>query len=413
MNEQTGSKPTPEPRGYRKNDDEIGLLEILVVLAKHKNLVFLFPFVCAVVSALIALALPNVYTGTARILPPQQGGSPIAAALLGDLTGLASGGGVGQALGLKNPSDLYVSMLQSRTIADALIQRFDLQKLFGADTLVDTRRKLADITSIVAGKDGIITIEVDDENPKRAADIANAYVAELDQLTQRVSVTTAGRQRAFLEKQLRKAKEQLEDAEIALRVTQEKTGIISVPEQGKAMIESVVNLRALVSAKQVQLSSLRASATENNPDYVRAQRELAGLRIELAKLETSSSADGSSVIPSAGTIPGVGLEYVRKYRDVQYFQTLFELIAKQFEIAKAQEAAEGGLIQALDRAVAPDRKSKPYRSLIVLVTLIFTGLVGLIGAFLLEARDRAKGDPNQSKLFEELLRHLPRWPSSK
>jgi uncharacterized protein involved in exopolysaccharide biosynthesis len=300
-------------------------------------------------------------------------------------------------------------MLRSRTIADAIIQRFDLRKQFGKDTLVDTRRQLADVTDVSAGKDGIITIEVDDYDPVRAADMANAFVEELDQLTQRVSVTSAGRQRAFLEKQLHKAKEQLADAEIALRVTQEKTGIISVPEQGKAMIESVASLRALVAAKQVQLSALRTSATENNPDYVRAQQELAGLRVELAKIEKSNPADGSNVIPSAEMIPEAGLEYVRKYRDMQYYQTLFELIAKQFEIAKAQEAAEGGLVQALDRAVAPDKKSKPYRSLIVLVTALLAGLIGLMGAFVVEAKERASRDPAQSWLLDELRRQLWRW----
>jgi uncharacterized protein involved in exopolysaccharide biosynthesis len=409
MTEQTESKPSAEVQEYRKDDDEISLLEILVVFARHKKLVFLFPFVSAVAAALISLALPNIYTGTARILPPQPGGSPLAAALLGDVAGFPAGASVGQALGLKNPSDLYVSMLRSRTIADAIIQRFDLRKQFGKDTLVDTRRQLADVTDVSAGKDGIITIEVDDYDPVRAADMANAFVEELDQLTQRVSVTSAGRQRAFLEKQLHKAKEQLADAEIALRVTQEKTGIISVPEQGKAMIESVASLRALVAAKQVQLSALRTSATENNPDYVRAQQELAGLRVELAKIEKSNPADGSNVIPSAEMIPEAGLEYVRKYRDMQYYQTLFELIAKQFEIAKAQEAAEGGLVQALDRAVAPDKKSKPYRSLIVLVTALLAGLIGLMGAFVVEAKERASRDPAQSWLLDELRRQLWRW----
>jgi uncharacterized protein involved in exopolysaccharide biosynthesis len=396
----------------RRDDDEISLLEILVVLLRHKRLVFVFPAAAAMVAAIVSLLMPNVYTATARILPPQQGASPLAAAFLGDIAGVAGGGMVSQALGLKNPSDLYVSMLQSRTVADALIERFRLQRLYDQDTLVDTRKELAKATSVSAGKDGIITVEVDDEDPQRAADMANAYVDELDQLTQKVTVTTAGRQRVFLEKQLRQAKTQLADAEVALRATQEKTGIISVPEQGKAMIESVANLRALVAAKQVQLSAMRTSATEKNPDYVRAQQELAGLRVELAKLEKSSP-DGSAVIPSAGSIPEAGLEYVRKFRDVQYYQTLFELVAKQFEIAKAQEAAEGGVVQALDRAVTPDKKSKPHRALIVLLTTLLAGLGGMISAVMLEGHARAKSSPAQSRMIDELAQLLPRWRTLK
>jgi uncharacterized protein involved in exopolysaccharide biosynthesis len=398
-------QPAP-PAG---DDDEISLLEILVTLARHKKLVFVFPFACAVVAALISLVLPNIYTGTAKILPPQQGGSSLAAALLGDVGGLSAGGAVGSALGLKNPSDLYVGMLQSRTIADAIIQRFDLKNLYNARTLVDTRRNLSDVSSITANRDGIINIEVDDEDPKRAAELANAYVAELDQLTQKVAITTAGRQRVFLEKQLRQAKDQLADAEVALRTTQEKTGLISLTEQGKATIESVAYLQAQIQAKQVQLGAMRTGMTESNPDYIRAQRELTGLQAELTKREKSNPADTSGVVPSAGMIPERGLEYVRKFRDVQYQQTLFDLIAKQFEIAKAQEAAEAGLIQVLDRAVVPDKKSKPYRLLIVLVTGILTGLLGMVAAFVLEARNRAKNDPIQSKLIDELKQRMSVW----
>jgi uncharacterized protein involved in exopolysaccharide biosynthesis len=409
MSDQTEPKPSVELQEYRKDDDEISLLEILVVLARHKTLVLVFPFVCAVAAALISLALPNIYTGTAKILPPQPGGSPITAVLMGDVSGLNAGSAVGQALGLKNPSDLYVAMLQSRTVKDAMIHRFDLQNLYGKNTLVETRAMLAELSRITAGQDGIITVEVDDEDPKRAAEIANTFVDELDKLTQTVTVTSAGRQRAFLEKQLRQAKDQLADAEVALRITQEKTGLISVTEQGKAMIESVAHLRALVAAKQVQLASMRTSSTESNPEYVRAKQELAGLRIELAKIERSNPSDLTAVIPSAGSIPEAGLEYVRKHRDVQYYQTLFELLAKQFEIAKAQEAAEGGLIQVLDRAVVPDKKSRPHRLLIVLVSGILTGVLGVVVAFLLEARTRATRDPSQSKLMEELAQHWRSW----
>jgi uncharacterized protein involved in exopolysaccharide biosynthesis len=390
--------------------DEISLLEVLVILVRHKRLVFAFPFFCAVAAALISLALHNVYTGTARILPPQSGTSPLATALLSDITGLKGGASsIGQALGLKNPSDLYVGILRSRTIADALIERFRLQELFGVDTLVEARRGLANVSSIKAGDDGIIAISVDDKDSKRAADIANAYVEELDKLTQRIALTSAGRQRLVLERQLRQAKDQLSEAEVALRSTQERTGLISLSEQGKATIESVAFLQARIQAKRVQLAAMEAGMTKNNPEYLLARRELAGLEHEMAKLQRGDLSGSSAVIPSAGKIPETGLEYVRKLRDVQYQQTLFELIAKQYEIAKSQEAAETGVIQILDEAVPPDRKSKPQRLLIVLVTGILAGALGLIGAFLLEARDRANRDPAQARLLEELWRNLPRW----
>ena len=390
-------------------DDEISLLEILVVLARHKRLVFVFPFACAVIAALISLALPNIYTGTARILPPQQGLSPIASALIGDIAGSSTGGAVSQALGLKNPSDLYVGMLQSDTIADALIKRFGLQKLYDKDTIFDTRKKLNDVSDIGSDPRGIISVKVDDEDPKRAAAMANAYVDELIKLTQKVAVTAAGQQRIFLENQLHQVKDQLSGAEIALRNTQQKTGLISPEEQGGATVKSAVNLRAQVAAKQVQLAAMRASMTDNNPSYLLAQQELAQLRLELAKLEKSDSPDSDSIVPSAGKIPEAQLEFVRSWRDVKYYQTLFELIAKQYEIAKSQEAAEGVLVQVLDQAQVPDKKSKPHRSLIALITLVVAGMFGMVAAFLLEARDRARSDPAQARLLDELGRHLRGW----
>jgi uncharacterized protein involved in exopolysaccharide biosynthesis len=391
--------------------DEMRALEVLVILARHKRVILGGPLACMILAALVSLTLPNQYTGVARVLPPQQGGaSPLAAVLLESVTGGGGSGNlVGQALGLKNPADLYVGMLQSRTVTDTLIARFDLQKLYEQDTLVETRKKLDRQTSMSAGKEGIITIEVDDLDPERAASIANAYVEELDKLTQKVAVTSAGRQRVFLEKQLRLAKEQLAQAEVVLRQTQEKTGLISVTEQGKAMIESVASLRALVAAKHVQLAAMRSGVTESNPDYVRAQSELAGLRAELSKVEKANPADPSGVIPAAGKMPESGLEYLRKFRDVQYYQTLFELLAKQYELAKVQEAAESGPIQILDRAIAPDKKSRPLRLLMVLLAGVLSGLLSLIIAFVLEGRERAKRDPVQRPLLEELHMHLRSW----
>lgn len=399
-------------RKQLRDRDEISLLEILVVLAKHRRLVFVLPIACAAVAALTSFALPNMYTGTAQILPPQQSGSPLASALLGDLGGLSLAASAGSELGLKNPSDLYVGILQSRTIADAIIQRFGLQRLYGEDSLVETRKELAKLSSISANKNGIITISVDDEDPKRAAEMANAYVTHLDQLTQKVAVSTAGRQRIFLEKQLRDAKTQLANAEVALRETQQRTGLINLTEQGKATIESAAYLQAQIQAKQVQLAAMRAGMTKTNPEYVRAQHELDRLHVELSENLKNSPADSESVIPAAGTIPERGLEYVRKLRDVQYYQTLFDLIAKQYEIAKAQEAADSGLIQILDRAVTPDKKSSPRRALIALIAGVLATIVGILMAFLFEARARIAKDPEQSKLVEELRHHLPKWLSN-
>lgn len=378
------------------NEQEVGVLDLLVVLARHKALVIRLPLAFAVLAALLSLALPNVYTGVARILPPQQSQTSLATALLGSLGSLA--GGAATSLGIKNPSDMYVGMMQSHGVQDALIRRFELRALYDKGTLLETRKALAGNTNFSVGKDGIITIEVDDESPQRAAALANAYLEELDRLTQTVAVTDAARKRVYLEKQLRQAKDQLAEAEVAMRAMMEKTGLIQLEEQGRAMIESVATMRAQVAAREVQLTAMRLALTDTHPDYVRALRELAGLRAELAKLEREApGAAGSSSIPSAASLPQSGLEYVRRLREVKYHETLFEALAKQYEIARSEEAADAAQVQVLDRAGVPDDKSKPWRSAIVVLAGLLGGMIAVLAAFGMEA---ARTPENAARLAE-------------
>lgn len=387
----------------RAEEDEISLLDLAVVLAKHKEVVLGLPFAAAAVAALVSLLMTPIYTASARILPPQQSQSATAALLgnLGALTGI-----VPSSLGIRNPADLYVGMLQSRTVADQLISRFDLQKLYETKTLDDTRRGLKDKTSVRAGRDGIITIEVEDTDPKRAAEMANAYVEELDKLTQSLAVTEAAQRRLFFEKQLKQAKDNLAEAEVELKKTQEQTGLIKLDEQGRAIIEAVANLRAQVAAKEVQLTAMRSFATERNPDYIRVQQELAGLRAQLLRLEKTNTAGGGDIFVPTGKVPESGLEYIRKLREVKYHETLFELLAKQFEVAKADEAKDAGFVQVVDKAVPPDKKSKPKRALIVIFTAVVAAFLAVVWAFVREAGERARRDPDRAARLEALRAYL-------
>src|SRR3989338_8913245 len=165
------------------NEDEISLLDLLIMLAKHKKVILGLPFVVALIVAVRSLQVPDIYTGTTTLLPPQQSQSAASSAVA-QLGGLASL--VGGAVGLKGSNDLYIAMLKSRTVADNLIQRFGLRELWIIDAKhpSDAYKVLAATSKITSEKDGTITIEVDDKNPKRAADLANAYVDELLKLTQ-------------------------------------------------------------------------------------------------------------------------------------------------------------------------------------------------------------------------------------
>ena len=397
------TEPVPSEQTSPPQDDEISLLDLAIVLAKHKKLILGFPLGAAVVAAGVSLLMPNVYTATARILPPQQSQSTTAAAMLGQLGALA--GAAGSSLGIKNPNDLYVGMLKSRSVADGLIERYGLQQRYEEKTLDDTRKALGKVTKVSAGKDGIIAIEVEDKDPAFAAELANAYVDALHRLNQTLAVTEAARRRLFFERQLQQTKDSLAQAEVELKKVQQATAVVQLDAQSKAAIEAVAAIRGRIAAKEVELAALRTFATEQNPDYRRLTQELVGLRGQLARFERGSEA---SALPSAGRLPEAGLDYVRKLREVKYQETVFELLARQFEAAKLDEAREASLIQVLDKAVPPERKSKPRRSLIVLVSALAAGLVAVLLAFMREARERALADPERAERYQRLRRHL-RW----
>jgi uncharacterized protein involved in exopolysaccharide biosynthesis len=397
------TEPVPSEQTSPPQDDEISLLDLAIVLAKHKKLILGFPLGAAVVAAGVSLLMPNVYTATARILPPQQSQSTTAAAMLGQLGALA--GAAGSSLGIKNPNDLYVGMLKSRSVADGLIERYGLQQRYEEKTLDDTRKALGKVTKVSAGKDGIIAIEVEDKDPAFAAELANAYVDALHRLNQTLAVTEAARRRLFFERQLQQTKDSLAQAEVELKKVQQATAVVQLDAQSKAAIEAVAAIRGRIAAKEVELAALRTFATEQNPDYRRLTQELVGLRGQLARFERGSEA---SALPSAGRLPEAGLDYVRKLREVKYQETVFELLARQFEAAKLDEAREASLIQVLDKAVPPERKSKPRRSLIVLVSALAAGLVAVLLAFMREARERALADPERAERYQRLRQHL-RW----
>lgn len=382
--------------------------EALIVLAKRKGFILKFVGVGIVLSVVVALVLPKIYTATTRIMPPQQPQSLSLTAImnqLGPLGALAQGVG-----GLHTPSDIYVSMLRSDTIANNLIERFDLKKVYGTRLDVDTRRALEQATLIVAAKDGIISVSVDDKDPQRAADMANAYADELEKLTKDLAVTEASKRRFFFERETKLAMDDLSAAEVALKQTQEKTGLILLEPQSRAIMEALEALRARVASKEVEIEALRSFAAPENPDLVRAQNELAALKQQVAKLEVGGGKASIGDLPIE-SVPTAGLEYVRKLREVKYREALFELLAKQFEAAKIDEARDTFIVQQLDKAARPEKKSRPLRSVIVLVSMALALILAIMAAFFLERLERAKEDhefASQLQLFRFYLsRHRP------
>jgi tyrosine-protein kinase Etk/Wzc len=320
---------------------------------------------------------------------------------LGALGSLAGG-----SLGLKNPADMTIALLKSRSVEDAMIQRFDLMKLYKEKRLSDARKSLENHTSIESNiKDGLIRIEIEDRDPKRASDMANAYVDEYQKFSQHLAIGEAGQRRLFFEHQLVGAKNDLAGAEEALKASQQKSGMIQLDSQAKALIESVAALRAEITAKEVEISSLSLSETSNNPDIRMAREQLAALQSQLRRIGGTQSAEDSDLIVPRGKIPEAGMDYVRKLRDVKYNEMIFEILAKQFEVAKIDEAREGAVIQVVDPAVPPDRKSFPKISLIVPAVILVWVLLAVFGILFFEGIRRA-GERPEDRLKLQTLRAL-------
>ncbi|MSQ21117.1 MAG: lipopolysaccharide biosynthesis protein, partial [Betaproteobacteria bacterium] len=381
-------------------NDEISILDLLIVLAKHKILILGLPFVVAVIAAGYSLTLPNIYTATAKILPPQQSQSAASAMLtqLGGLAGLAGG-----AVGLKTPNDLYIAMLKSRTVADKMIQRFELMKIWEIDIKhpSDAYKELADVTKITAEKDGTITIAVDDKDNKTAADLANAYVDELVKFTNVLAVTEASQRRLFFERQFALAKDNLSKAEEAARRALQTGGLVKVDDQGRAMVEVTARLRGQITVKEVQIGVMQTFAADRNPQLELARQELASLKRELSKIEGGGDTKSETISPS-----GKGSDSLRLLRGVKYNEVLYELLARQYELAKIDEAKGSSVVQVMDRAIVPDRKSKPRRILIVLLSAFAALVFSILWVFVREGIARAKSDPQQASRLLDLKRFL-------
>jgi uncharacterized protein involved in exopolysaccharide biosynthesis len=399
LNERADSPSTPEPAVHgAKESDEISLLDLLIVLAERKRVILTVTAVFAILAVVISLLLPKRYTATVTLLPPQQNSSmgAMLASQLGSMGGMAAL--AGGSLGLKNPNDMYVAMLKSRTVEDAMVQHFGLMQEYHAKYPSDackTFEKRATVDG--SGKDGLIHISVEDHDPRRAADLANGYVDQFRIQSQHLAITEASQRRLFFEQQLEQAKDNLANAEEAMKQTEQKTGVIQLDSQARALIESAESLRAQVAAKEVQIQGMRTYATGENSQVVQAQQELESMRAQLAKLGGSEdSATGGLIVPK-GQVPEASLEYIRKLRDVKYNETIFDILARQFEVAKLDEAKEGALIQVVDPAIPPDRRSFPKRGLIVIGATAVGLLIGIVVALLQAGIEHMKSDSERGK----------------
>jgi len=400
-------------RSYERVDDEINLLDYLLIIAKHIKMITKATACVAVLSVVIALLLPNIYISTARILPPpnsSQGGIPamLASSGIGDLASLA-GISVGGSTGA-----LYVGMLQSRTISDAIIEKFNLMEVYGQEYRSKAYEKLADRVKIsLDDEDGIISIAVEDEDPIRAANMANAYVEELKKINVRINLNSAGRERVFLETRLAMVKKDLSGAEDNLKDFQEKNKAIRIEDQAEEILEAIATLKGKVASEEIQLGVLLTRQTEQNPEVKSLREGIAQIKSQLRKLEESQEGENVSrdIFIATADVPELAVQYARLMRNFKVQETLFELLTKQYEVAKINESRNTSILQVLDEGVPSDRKSKPKRSVIVLVATFFAGFLAILLAFAREYLDSlAEEDRGRMK---EILTMLCFWKKRK
>jgi tyrosine-protein kinase Etk/Wzc len=396
----TPLEPMIDERDDANAETESSALDLLILVLERKRFIARFVMGAAVVATVVAFLLPVRYEAKVVLLPPAQNSS--ISSMMGQLGGLGALGSLaslaGGGLGIKNPADMYVSFLTSRTVEDAMIQRFDLMKEYKEKRMVDTRKEFEKRTTVVAGaKDGLIRITLEDGDRKRAAEMANAYVDEFRKLSASLAITEAARRRLFFEQQVQQAKDKLTEAEEAMTKTEQSTGVLQIDSQARSLVESAAILRAQVVAKQVQIEGMRSFATEDNPNLLLAKQELAALQSQLQHVAGSESDTGSDINLSKGRVTQSGMEYLRRFRDLKYQETVFELLAKEFEIAKLDEAREGSIVQVVDAAVAPDKKSSPHRTLIVIASTVLAFFTAVFWVWLRKRLDASFDVPENRR----------------
>jgi uncharacterized protein involved in exopolysaccharide biosynthesis len=372
-------------------NDEISLLDLLQVVADNLRLLVLGPLAAGLLALGYTFTITPTFTATTKFIPPQQQQSGAASLLagLGALGGLAGAAG-----GIKNPADQYVAFLKSRSVQDALVDRFKLMERLETQSREAARSAVDGRVLVASGKDGLITIDVSDKDPSFAAQLANAHIEELGKLMNRLAITEAQQRRVFFEKQLTNAKDNLSKSEQALKASGVNSSALKASPG--AAVEALAKLKANITAQEIKLASMRGYLTESAPDFKQAQTELFAMRSQMDRSEkTDPSATGGS-----------DSDYTARFRDFKYHETLFELFAKQYEIARVDESREGALIQVIDVAVPPERKSKPRKAQIVMMTTLAAGFVLLFFIFI---RQVLRGAAQTPGLAEKLGRLRQAW----
>jgi uncharacterized protein involved in exopolysaccharide biosynthesis len=368
------------------SDWDIPVVELMTAIWQRRRRLALATGLGMLLSVGYALLIPNKYTSTAHLMPPdaQSLSSP---SMLSALTGAGSiapslAGGL---MNTRTPAGTYIGILYSQTAQDDIINRFDLRRVYHRKLYFDTRRILAERTAIVEDKkSGIISIAVTDSDRYRARDLAEAYVEELDKLVNKVSTSSAGRERIFLEGRLQSVKSDLDASSRALSQFSSRNATMDPQKQGEATVEAAGKLQGQLIAAESELSGLKAQYTDDNMRVREVRGRIDELQSQLRKMsgvgDNVNGADlkADQLLPSVRMLPLLGFTYYDLYRQVTMQDTIYQTLTKQYELAKVQEAKEIPPVKVLDEPDVPERKSYPHRVIIIFFGSVLSALAGII-----------------------------------
>ena len=383
-------------------DEEINLLDCWRIIWKRRWLIGGLCVVSVLTAMVLSVLMPKIYASSTTLLPTldsKEGGG------LGGLLAAAGGGGAAQSLGISlpgapaTPTDVFMSMLKSRIMADEVIRQFDLQTVYEAKTMQDGRKALEENTKIAVSKEKLITITVEAELPQLAADIANFYVTHLDRLNRTLNVTKAGQTRVFLERRLAESKINQVREEEALKEFQIKNRAVALEPQAQAMIQAAAMVQAQIMAQEVQLQVMGTYLSPNNPEMARARSGLDELHNQLHMMESGKGGKGmlpgDQLHPAMVTVPTLALNYARALRALKVQEALYVMLTSQYEQAKLAEARDTPTVQVLDPAIPAEKKSKPRIGLNMMIAGVLALVVGVVLAFALEYVGRVRAQQKE------------------
>lgn len=376
-----------------EQDDEIDLIDLAITLGEEKKIILQIAGAFTAVGIVASLVMTPIYTAKTIIIPPQsqQGGGAAAA-----LAGLGALAGLSGAIGGKTPDEMYLAYMQSESVQNSVIKSLGLQERYDKKTMVETREQLKNAVKLVAEKkSGLIMLEAEDKDPEFAAKLANQYVEEFRGVIDRIAVTDAQQRRVFFEQQIQKVHQVLATAEVVFREAREKSGMQVTAVLAETGVRASAEMRGQIAAKEVQLQAMSLFATPQNPDVQRTASELGALRAQLNKFERGSGHSDASPLQK---------EAVNAYRDVKVQEAVLEVLIKQYEMARVDEAKEGALVQQIDVATPPEKRSKPKRALIVVLSAMSGLFLGVLAAFIRSAMRRSADSPEKSAQIQKLKR---------